>query len=229
MPFNLWKYNLMKKLKAPCINEIISKISGKVSNTTHIKLSTKLLMMPLIFSGLLTLQGCAAVVVAGAAGGFSLANDKRNADSILDDQSIEYNISGKLSTDTELKTRSHINIVSYNLIVLLTGETPDANLRSRAEDIAKNSDKVKRVYNALRIMKPTTFKSRNNDAWITTKVKTQLLGKREINGFHIKVVTENASVYLMGLIPKEQADLAASAASQVTGVKRVIKIFEYVN
>ena len=229
MPFNLWKFNFMKKLKVPYIGKVINKVSTKVPNTTLIKLSTKSLAIPLILSGLLILQGCAAAVVAGAAGGLSLAHDKRSTDAILDDQSIEYNISSKLSADKELKTGSHINVMSYNSIVLLTGETPDENLRSRAVDMAKNSDKVKRVYNALKIMKPTTFKSRNNDAWITTKVKTQLLGKREIDGFRIKVVTENASVFLMGLIPKEQADIAASIASQVTGVKRVIKIFEYVN
>ncbi len=222
----------MKKLKipkAPCTNAIIrktisksiSKVSAKMANITLIKLSTKSRTMPFILSGLLILQGCAAV------GGRSPAQDQRNTGSIFDDQSIEYNIAGKLSADKELKAKSHINVVSYNAIVLLTGETPNETLRSRAADVAKNNDKVKRVYNALKIMKPTTFRSRNNDAWITTKVKTQLLGKREIGALRIKVVTENASVFLMGIIPKEQADLAASTASRVTGVRRVIKIFEY--
>ncbi|NOX43377.1 MAG: BON domain-containing protein [Gammaproteobacteria bacterium] len=182
-----------------------------------------------ILSGLLSLQGCAAVFIAGAAGGGILAHDKRTRDAIVDDQSIEHHISGKLSANKEIRMKSHINVVSYNAIVLLTGETPDENMRSRAADIARNSAKVKRVYNALKIMKPTSLKSRNNDTWITTKVKTQLLGKKEIDGFRIKVITENASVFLMGLIPKAQADLAADIVSHVTGVKRVIKVFEYVN
>jgi len=194
-----------------------------------LEVSSQTLMVLLILSGQLMLQGCAAIVVAGVAGGLSMAQDQRNMDSILDDQSIEYYIFNEILADPDLKTKSHINVISYNYIVLLTGETPDADMRSRAANVAKTNDKVKRVYNALKIMAPTSLKSRNNDTWITTKVKTQLLGKREINGFNIKVVTENASVYLMGMIPKEQADHAAKAASQVAGVKRVIKVFEYVN
>lgn len=189
----------------------------------------QLFTISLILSGLLLLQGCAAVVVAGAASGLALAHDKRTTDTILDDQSIEYHIAGKISADKELKLRAHINVISYNSIVLITGETPDENMRSKVIDVAKNSAKVKRVYNALKIMPPTSLKSRNNDTWITTKVKTKLLGKKEIDGLRIKVITENASVFLMGLIPKTQADIAAETASQVAGVKRVVKVFEYVN
>lgn len=177
----------------------------------------------------LTIQGCAAVVVAGAATGLTMAHDKRSTETILDDQSIEYNIAGKIAANKELAVRSHINIVSYNSVVLLTGETPDKSAQSRIIDIAKNSNKVKRVYNALKIMEPTTLQSRNNDTWITTKVKSKLLGQKEIDGFRIKVITENASVFLMGMIPKPQGDFAAETASKVTGVKRVVKVFEYAN
>jgi len=183
----------------------------------------------ILLSSLLILQGCAAVFIAGAAGGLTLAHDKRSSQTILDDQSIEYQISDKIAKDQELKLRSHINVISYNSIVLLTGETPEKSMRARAANAAKNNDMVKRVYNAIKVMEPTSLKSRNNDTWITTKVKTKLLGRKEVDGFRIKVVTENASVFLMGLIPKDQADAAADTASQVAGVKRVIKIFEYIN
>jgi len=194
-------------------------------NSVHNKKLAIILVIPV----LLTLQSCAAIVVASVAGGLTLAQDKREMKTILDDQSIEYYISNELSKDKELKTNSHISIISYNAVVLLTGETPDANMRARMVDIAKKSNKVTRVYNALYIMEPTSLKSRNNDTWITTKVKTQLLGKKEINGLHIKVITENAVVYLMGLIPQQHADLAANTASEISGVKRVIKVFEYVD
>ena len=123
--------------------------------------------------------------------------------------------------------QSHINVISYNSVVLLTGEAPSETLRSEAINIAQKNVKIKRVYNAIKVMQPTTLKSRNNDTFITSKVKFKLLGKREINGLRIKVVTENAHVFLMGLVPREQGDIAATMASKVSGVKRVVKVFEY--
>ena len=78
-------------------------------------------------------------------------------------------------------------------------------------------------------MQPTPLKSRNNDTWITTRVKSKLLGKKETDGLRIKVITENATVYLMGIIKKDQADFAADVASRIDGVKRVVKVFEYVD
>jgi len=191
------------------------------------KLNITLLLVLIFIS--LTLQGCAGVVVAGAAGGVALAHDQRSTENILDDQSIEYNIYNKISADKELEKHTHINVVSINGVVLLTGEAPEGHMREKATEIARNHSNVKRVYNAIKVMQPTSFKSRNNDTWITTKVKSKLLGKTETDGLRIKVVTENATVYLMGIIPKDQADFAADAASRIDGVKRVVKVFEYVN
>ena len=148
---------------------------------------------------------------------------------MMDDQNIEYNIAGKISEDKPLAKQSHINITSFNGVVLLTGEAPNETMRKRVADIARHNKKVKRVYNAIKLMEPTSLKSRNNDTWITTKVKTQLLGKREINGLHVKVITENAHVFLMGLVPRDQGNIAAETASKIKGVKRVIKVFEHAN
>lgn len=175
------------------------------------------------------LQGCAAIVVAGAAGSVAIAHDKRTNKEIIKDQRIKNNIIAGISVDKELKKLAHINVITYNATVLLTGEAPSEELRSRAVDIARNNKQVKQVFNAVKIMKPTSYKSRNNDTWITTKVKSQLLGKKEINGLQVKVYTENAHVFLMGMVAREKGDIAAQAASQVKGVKRVVKVFEYVN
>jgi osmotically-inducible protein OsmY len=190
---------------------------------------TKLTLVFILIFVSSTLQGCAAVVVAGVAGGVALAHDKRKTQTILDDQSIEFNIYNKISENTELEKHTHINVISYNGVVLLTGEAPKTHMREKVAEIARNTDKVKRVYNAIKVMQPTSLKSRNNDTWITTRVKSKLLGKKETDGLRIKVVTENATVYLMGIIPKHQADFAADLASRVEGVKGVVKVFEYVN
>ena len=190
---------------------------------------TKLTLIFILIFVLSTLQGCAAVVVVGVAGGVALAHDKRNTQTIMDDQSIEHKIYNKISEDKELEKQTHISVISYNGVVLLTGETPQANMREKAAEIARNTKNVKRVYNAIKVMQPTSLKSRNNDTWITTRVKSKLLGKKETDGLRIKVITENATVYLMGIIPKDQADFAADLASRVEGVKSVIKVFEYVD
>jgi len=190
---------------------------------------TKLTLVFILIFVSSTLQGCAAVVVVGVAGGVALAHDKRTTETILDDQSIEYNTYNKISEDRELKKHNHINIISYNGVVLLTGETPQAHMREKTAEIARNTKNVKRVYNAIKVMQPTSLKSRNNDTWITTRVKSKMLGKKETDGLRIKVTTENATVYLMGIIPKHQADFAADLASRVEGVKSVVKVFEYVN
>ena len=95
------------------------------------KLNITLLLILIFIS--LTLQGCAAVVVAGAAGGIALAHDKRTTQKILDDQSIEYNIYNKISVDKELEKNTHINVVSFNGVVLLTGEAPEGYMKKAAE------------------------------------------------------------------------------------------------
>jgi osmotically-inducible protein OsmY len=190
---------------------------------------TKLTLIFILIFVLSTLQGCAAVVVVGVAGGVALAHDKRNTQTIMDDQSIEHKIYNKISEDKEFEKQTHISVISYNGVVLLTGETPQVHMREKAAEIARNTDKVKRVYNAIKVMQPTSLKSRNNDTWITTRVKSKLLGKKETDGLRIKVITENATVYLMGIIPKDQADFAADLASSVEGVKSVVKVFEYVD
>ena len=52
--------------------------------------------------------------------------------------------------------------------------------------------------------------------------------KELINSLDIKVVTENAEVFLIGNISKEMAYYATFVTRKVTGVKRVVKVFELV-
>ena len=68
---------------------------------------------------------------------------------------------------------------------------------------------------------------RNNDAWLTTKTKTAMLAAKGLHSAQIKVVTENSVVYLMGLVNHQQANLATSVARRVSGVRKVIRVFQY--
>lgn len=175
------------------------------------------------------LQGCTAAVVAGGATGASIAHDRRTMGSFVEDQNIELKAASAISKDQELDERSHINVTSYNRIVLLTGETPSQELRSRAEDIARKIAQVRRVHNEITIAAPSAMSSRGSDTWITTKVKTSLFkvkGMENFDATRVKVVTENGVVYLMGILNHTEADAVVEVARKVSGVQRVVKVFE---
>jgi osmotically-inducible protein OsmY len=191
-------------------------------------LAKKCFSLLLIFPSLLLSSGCVApVLVAGAAGGASVANDKRSNQTMIDDELIETKAKDAIYAAPKRAKRIHINITSYNHVVLLTGEALSRDTRHKVVDIARHIDKVRRVHNEIRIADLTDFRARTNDSWITSKVKSKMLTAKGFPSTRIKVVTENGSVYLMGLVNKKTGQQAAHIASEVSGVKRVIKLFEY--
>ncbi len=186
----------------------------------------------LLISGCLIialLQGCAGILVAGGAAGASMATDRRTAGTVIEDQSIEIKAINSIFGDQELADKARINATSYNGVLLLTGQTPTEELRSRAVNRVVNIDKVKRVHNEITLGEPITFQVNTKDSWLTTRVKSTLLGTKDIAANHIKVVTDNGVVYLMGLVTHTEADTASDIASKIGGVQRVIKVFEYID
>jgi osmotically-inducible protein OsmY len=173
------------------------------------------------------LQSCffAAGAAAGAAA-VAVVYDHRKLEKIIMDNQITHVAANKINADPDFK-QSHIEIACFNQIVLLVGQTPTAELRQKAEEIVRTVPNVNRIYNQITVRSPTSSMIRASDTWITTKIKTQLLATKGMQSGTIKVVTENGTVYLMGIVSKEQADIAATIASQVTGVQRVMKIFLY--
>jgi len=171
--------------------------------------------------------GCAVGVGAGAVTAGAVAYDRRTTGTMLDDQIIEFKILDALRSDEALWQQAHINATSYNNVVLLTGEAPDEELRARAEAIAKNVPKVRAVHNEIVIAAPSAMLSRSSDAWITSKVKAALVGAYGVDAARVKVVTENGTVYLMGLLTRDEADAATDVVRRVSGVQRVVKLFEY--
>ena len=147
---------------------------------------------------------------------------------MVDDQVIETKTKDKIYADAEVAKKIHINITSYNGVVLLTGEALSRSLRTRAINITRHIDNVRRVHNEVRVADLTTFSSRTNDSWITSKVKTQMLTTKGFKSSQIKVTTESGTVYLMGLVTKQAGNQAAGIARNVSGVKRVVKLFEYI-
>ncbi|HSW94194.1 MAG TPA: BON domain-containing protein [Gammaproteobacteria bacterium] len=182
----------------------------------------------ILFSLTICLQGCffAAGAAAGAAGAVAVY-DHRKLEKIMQDQTISKEILQKVIADPTLRENTHIDVTTFNRIVLLTGETSTADERQQAEDIARNTPDVVKVYNELAVKGPTSTLTRTSDSWITTKIKTTMLATEDLQSGTIKVVTENGSVYLMGSVSHAQADMAVDIARQVSGVQRVVKIFNY--
>lgn len=173
------------------------------------------------------LQGCVAVAAGGAAAGASAAVDRRTTGTLVEDQSIELKAVKALNADKEIKEQAHLNVTSYNLIVLLTGEAPTDELRQRAEKIVRGVEKVNTVHNEVTVAAPSSMMTRSSDTVITSKVKTKLLAAEDIEGVNVKVVTENGVVYLMGLAKRAEADRATEIARQTGGVQKVVKVFQY--
>ena len=131
--------------------------------------------------------------------------------------------------DPDLDNNSHIVVTSFNGVVLLAGQTPRADLKAKAEQAAAAVQRVKTVHNELQILPPSSLLARQNDTWLTTKIKTQMLTDPYIPGSRIKVVTENGIVYLLGLLTKQEAAQATNLVQGVSGVQKVVKLFEYID
>ncbi|EKE01143.1 MAG: lipoprotein [uncultured bacterium] len=183
-----------------------------------------------IFSTILFLQGCVpAVFVAGAAAGGAIIYDHRSSKTMVEDRDITFQTQNRLDRDQELRAQAHVSITTFNHIALLVGQTPNEELRNRAESIAKSNSKIKILYNEITIGEPISNTKCANDAWITTKVKTLLLTAPGLNSTNLKVVTENGVVYLMGLTTRTQAQIATNKTRTVAGIQKVVKLFEYLN
>lgn len=173
-------------------------------------------------------QGCGLLIV-GAAGTAALAvHDRRSASTMLEDEGIELKIADLLYQEAETAKQIHINATSYNRVVLLTGEVLNQGLLDEAIGIVRNIKNVVRVHNEVIVGDLSTLQSRSRDTWITSKVKTTMLGKKNFDATRIKVITESGTVFLMGLVGIEPGAMAAEIARNIEGVRRVVKLFEYV-
>ncbi len=180
----------------------------------------------------LMLSGCAAAVIgAGAAAGTTaaVAHDRRTTGTFIEDQSIELKAAKSFYSDKEIYDSSHLNVTSYNLVVLITGETPSEDIRNRIVNIVREISKFTQVYDELTIAAPSSWTSRTSDSLITSKVKTKLLTLDNFDGIRVKVVTEKGVVYLMGLLTRAESDVATKVAQETGGVQKVVKLFQYVD
>lgn len=178
--------------------------------------------LPVIFISLLSLQGCAAVAVGAAAVGISSATDPRTIGTQVDDQTIELKANAKLGNDEQLED-ARVVAISYDTNVLLVGQVPSEALKRRAEETIKDTNGINKIFNQLRIGSKASAAVRAGDSWITSKIKLKFANNKSIDATNIKVVTENAEVFLLGHVSQIEADTAVEVARNVDGVERVVK------
>ncbi len=185
-----------------------------------------LYLIALAFSAI-NLQGCFPVVATGAGAGVLMAEDRRTSGTYIEDQGIELKASNRL--DEKFKDTVHINITSYNRTILMTGKVPTDSAKQEAEKIVRGVPNVGNVLNELAIGGNSSYTSRSNDSYLTSKVKVRFveLGKFQVN--HVKVVTESNVVYLLGMVTRKEADNAVEIARTTGGVQKVVKLFEYID
>jgi osmotically-inducible protein OsmY len=188
------------------------------------------LMRPLakaiLCAALLTsLSGCVEMMVGGAVMGAVATADRRTLGAQTEDKTIT--VKAELRVPKIAGPDAHVNIASFNRQVLLTGEVRDEAAKATVEREVRTIDGVKTIANELEIAGPSSYTSRSSDALITTKVKASLVDMNTISAVSFKVVTERGTVFLMGRVTQREGQVAADVARGVSGVQRVVKIFEY--
>ena len=155
---------------------------------------------------------------------------ERTAGAMLEDQSIVTKVKVNMRSQEPAFRQSSFDVISHNGVVLLVGQVESKTLKNRATKIAsKASSKVRRIHNELEVAGRTSLIARTNDTWIATKVRTLLYTNDDVPSDQVRVIAENGAVYLMGLISQAEGDNAANLARNISGVTKVVKVFEYIN
>ena len=183
-----------------------------------------------ILIGINLLYGCAPAVVGGAATGVSVVHDRRSAGTALEDQNIEFKaLHLKTKDPHQLYKRGNFSATSYNKAILLTGQADTEEVHQRYVGMIRKIAEVKRVIDEIKVGPSASITQQGNDAYITSKVKIKMFDVKlpDFDPTRVKVVTDMGNVYLMGIVSQKEADAVVQKVRYVSGVKRVVKIFEY--
>ena len=182
-----------------------------------------------LYTGIaITLSACVpAMLVGGGVTGTAAATDRRTFGTQTEDKTISFK--GEAIADAIVGAQGHVNVTSFNRMVLVTGEVPSEGMKTRVASEIAQLPNVRHVMNMLEIAPPASFASRSDDSMITAKVVASFVDTQGLYATSLKTITEQGVVYLMGRVTQQEGDLAASVASGVPGIKRVVKIFEYIS
>ncbi len=192
--------------------------------TLSLRRSAALLLLSATLGGL---PACAPLVVGAAVGTGMVAADRRSSGAQLEDEAIELKSVNRIQE--QFGTRVRANVTSYNRLVLLSGEVPNEADRQRVQQVVAGVENVRSVVNELAVLDSPSLSQRTADTVLTGKVKAGLIDHKALSAQAFKVVTERGIVHLMGRVTRREADLATEVARSTTGVKSVVRIFEYLS
>ena len=173
------------------------------------------------------LAGCVGAAVVGAGAGALMVVDRRTSEAYIADEGLEIRTNSRISD--KYGDKVHVNVTSYNRMLLLTGEVPTAEIKADVEKIAAGVPDVKSISNELAIAGPSSFGGRSNDSYITSKVKARFVDANKFHANVVKVVTEAGVVFLLGMVTQAEANAAVEIARTTAGVLKVVRVFEIVS
>lgn len=185
--------------------------------------------LAILLGATIFLQGCVAALIGGGAVAAKVATDPRTTGTQIDDETLEFKVENSVEKDAQIKAEGRVNAVSYNGRVLLIGQVPNSDVKDTATALAKGVEGVNEVYNELTVSPKISFAQISKDSWLTTQVKSKMFVDGRVKATDVKVISENGEVFLLGNVTQSQANAAADIASKISGVKKVIKVFKYLD
>ena len=173
------------------------------------------------------ISACAVVAVGGVAAGATVAADRRSPGVQAIDKGIELEAENALAK--RFGDNAHINVTSFNQKVLLTGEVKDTDIKGEAGSYVKAMKNARSVFNELVIGPNSSYTSRANDSYLESKIKTQMIFTDQLPSNSMAIVAEGSSVYLMGMLTQNEANIAKKVASNTNGVKDVYAYFDIIS
>lgn len=181
------------------------------------------------FIAVFSLSACGTYLAATNDGSISEDYGKRTMGTIIEDNSIESKAQININRSNQTLNNANIDITSFNRVLLITGQVPDSKSKKDVTTIAEKVRHVRRVHNELEIAPSTSLMTRTSDSFLATKVNSNLIGAKDVDSDRIEVIVENGTVYLMGLVTQEEAKRTVNSIKEVSGIKAIVKVFEYIS
>ncbi len=154
----------------------------------------------------------------------------RSFGDLISDQRLRNRIQAQVLQDEELLHDSNITVTVFNHVVLLTGEVPDAAAGQRLAAHARDQDEARVVYNELMIAPLSSVMSRSRDRMIRNSAQSRIRRLQEPEGLdpdRVRVVVERQRLYLLGQVSRDEAEAITETVRRISGVREVVRMFEY--
>lgn len=189
----------------------------------------KFLALTCLLGAILATSACTTIISATTDEPITIDPGKRSLGVKIDDEQIETIASVNIDKAHPMLDQAPVSAHSFNAVVLLVGQVPTNEMRDLAGATVKKLPNVRQVHNELQVQAPISLLDGANDSWLTTKIKSKLLTNRDIDGGRLHIVTENNTVFLMGLVTRAEAQTVTDIARHTGGVQKVVRVFEYID